>query len=328
MPKQTKSWRKKEVETQLINPVQEEIFFNEMDEIDDIAYKNNDSDEWYWWKSYLDLLRLDLLFFNILKLKHIDENSDYINIKKFITQEDIHAMDLNWKIIEKRIFYNIKLWNLIIKEFDENEIADKTKYENFVKKCRINNLKPDQMMKTLNWKKIIDKEKYLKHFLEIKITKSWLTRIDDINKEIKDMVKNNTRFFKNVKKIQKVIETSPAYLSLAIIIWTFGILSTILFSWNMQTNNNYNTADILQPNWINWFNKVYKEDDNFKAFENYFKNQYPKEFEKISNLRWNSYVKQESDNIFIYKVKLSNQEYLYFKLDTSNWINIENIWNY
>ncbi|MEF2175599.1 MAG: hypothetical protein V3575_03940, partial [Candidatus Absconditabacteria bacterium] len=108
MTKQTKAGRKKEhIETTTPKEANIDLLDEYLDEDEETSASNENSnlDDGYGGKSYLDLLRLDLLFFNILKLKHIDENSDYINIKKFITQEDIHAMDLNWSIIEKRIFY-------------------------------------------------------------------------------------------------------------------------------------------------------------------------------------------------------------------------------
>lgn len=331
MPKQTKSWRKKElIETN----IPKEININFMDEdVEEKGLSNIEKinqDDWYWGKSYLDLLRLDLLFFNILKLKHIDENSDYINIKKFITQEDIHAMDLNWSIIEKRIFYNIELGNLIIKKFDENEIADKIKYDNFVKKCRINNLKPEQLLKLQDWKKIIDKNKYLKHFLEIKITKNWLTRIDEINREIKDMVKNNTRLFKNVKKIQKVIDNSPVYASIAIVIGCLWFVSMVLFSWQdlWNVNPNMQSANILDKDWVDWFYKIKWDNADFEHFKNYFEKNFQNESSLIKDLKWNTYSKSQWNDITIFKVQLLDEE-MFFKLDKSNNnISIERIYEF
>lgn len=331
MPKQTKSWRKKElIETNIPKEINIDFMDEDVEEKGLSNIEKINQDDWYWGKSYLDLLRLDLLFFNILKLKHIDENSDYINIKKFITQEDIHAMDLNWSIIEKRIFYNIELGNLIIKKFDENEIADKIKYDNFVKKCRINNLKPEQLLKLQDWKKIIDKNKYLKHFLEIKITKNWLTRIDEINREIKDMVKNNTRLFKNVKKIQKVIDNSPVYASIAIVIGCLWFVSMVLFSWQdlWNVNPNMQSANILDKDWVDWFYKIKWDNADFEHFKNYFEKNFQNESSLIKDLKWNTYSKSQWNDITIFKVQLLDEE-MFFKLDKSNNnISIERIYEF
>ncbi|MEF2175476.1 MAG: MrpF/PhaF family protein, partial [Candidatus Absconditabacteria bacterium] len=243
---------------------------------------------------------------------------------------DIHAMDLNWSIIEKRIFYNIELGNLIIKQFDENEITDKIKYDNFVKKCRINNLKPDQMLRVQDGKKIIDKNKYLKHFLEIKITKNGLTRIDEINREIKDMVKNNTRLFKNVKKIQKVIDNSPVYASIAIVVGCLGFVGTVLFSGQDigNVNPNMQSANILDKDGVDGFYKTKGESEDFNYFKAYFENNFKNESSKIKDLKWNTYSKSQGNNITIFKVQLGNKD-LFFKLDKSNNnISIERIYEF
>lgn len=215
-----KELNKKLLQQAKMDEIEEEILeienLYEVDEIEGINYDSNDDKEHqiltpikpnkkpddYEWLERIDILRIDLMIFNILKQKAIERNTEFIDIYRYVTLEDLFPLKCSKKWVAKRIFFNIENWFIDIKKISEKTDDTNFNINNILQMCRSRKLKPDWIIYEEKWNKKINYDKYYETFLELKLTPAWLEKSNQITYEIKEELRNASWLYKNIKVIQ------------------------------------------------------------------------------------------------------------------------------
>lgn len=271
----------------------------------------------------IDILRIDLLIFNILKRKSIEKTIEYVDINKFITLEDLFPLKCNKKWVVKRILFNIEQGYIKWHRISEDEQDLQSNINRIVSMCRSRKLKTDWIIYEENWKKKINYDKYYETFLELKLTPQWLVRSDQINLEIKTEQKNQSRIHKNIRIIQWY--TNNFVNNYKTSVWLF--LTLCLALWLMFLINNPN--NIWNQNFM--WSILIPQKHSLQIDENDY--YYKTLIDTISQNSWFNYILEnindpktdivksnQTNNTKTFTIKLNNWQKINITIINENWM--------
>lgn len=286
-----------------------------------IAAKSTKKPDDYEHLKKIDILRIDLMIFNILKQKAIEKSLEFVDIYKYITLEDLFPLQCSKKWVAKRIFFNIDSWYVNLKKISEKPEDTDANINTILQMCRSRKLKPDGIIFEKNWKKQINFDKYYETFLELKLTPSGLEKARQITFEIKEELRNQSWIYQNIKVIQwyagNIIWTYKATAWLLIL---FALVLGMFYNKTQINNwlesNQYFASMLWQP--ITQFELVDTKDIYYITLQN-----------TLIQTPWLETINQNVDRILVrdvdmntkeFKVILNSSQEVLFKVENKGWV--------
>ncbi|EKE26110.1 MAG: hypothetical protein ACD_4C00435G0002 [uncultured bacterium (gcode 4)] len=224
------------------------------------------------------IIKTDHFILWILKDLLLNKNFSYVDIRNFIDDSVLEDLKCIKSDIEMRVMYNYWMWYLELLEISEQD------YDKINEKCLKKNINPEIFFEeNINWNKIFNKELFYSYFLEIKITATWLKRIEELEKEIGDnkwineifnYIKSVWEFLGKVKYIVWIGIT----LVLILAIFVFDVKVSEYIKKIPLLTSIVNT-DILEA-----FEKVNDNDEFYKEIKKELK------INDLSDKRWTSEI--------------------------------------